>query len=293
MRTYTIRDFEKQFPNDDACLDFIFRARWPKGVTCEKCQKATPHYRITGRKVYSCQFCGTQVAPTADTIFHKSETPLRSWFYAIFLVASTRTGVSAKQLQRELGVTYKTAWRIMSQVRTLMEQDSPFLFGTVEADETYIGGKRPGKRGRGAAGKSVVFGMVNRDTGEAVAQVVPNVKAKTLLPIIEQHVSQTSTIHTDELMSYQRLTMMGYKHEAVIHAARQYVHGTAHVNNVEALWSNVKRGIDGVHHSVSPQHLQSYLDSYVFRYNNRRQETPMFSLMLNQIPSRLIGMVSL
>ena len=159
MKKYTIKNFEKQFPTDDVCLEFLFKARYPKGATCPKCQKVTPHYRIANRKVYSCQFCGTQVSPTANTIFHKSNTPLRSWFHAIFLMASTKTGISAKQLERELGVTYKTAWRIFKEVRKLMTEDINPLTGKVEVDETYVGGATQGE-GRGRHHKTLVGGIV-------------------------------------------------------------------------------------------------------------------------------------
>ncbi len=284
MKTYTIKDFEKQFPNEDTCLEFLFKARFPKGVYCQKCQKVTTHYRITNRKVYSCNFCGSHISPTAGTIFHKSETPLRSWFHAIFLMASTKTGISAKQLERELGVTYKTAWRVFNQVRKLMAEDVNPLVGQVEVDETYIGGKRRGKRGRGALGKSVVMGLVERK-GNAIAKVVPNVKANTLLPMIEKRVTKENKtiIFTDELPSYSQIERLGYAHAIVQHSAKQYVSGIAHVNTVESLWSNIKRGIDGVNHSVSPFYLQSYLDSYVYRYNHRKDEQPMFLSLLNQV----------
>lgn len=284
MKTYTIKNFQEQFPTDDACLEFLLKARYPQGVTCPKCQKITPHYRIANRKVYSCQFCGTQVSPTANTIFHKSNTPLRSWFHAIFLMASTKTGISAKQLQRELGVTYKTAWRIFKEVRKLMAEGVSPLTGQVEVDETYIGGKRQGRRGRGASGKSVVMGMVERE-GNAITKVVPDVKRHTLLPMIAKNVSGDSTIFTDELPSYKTVATLGYAHKTVQHAAKQYVKGIAHVNTMESLWSTIKRGIDGVNHSVSPLYLQSYLDSYVFRYNHRNDEQPMFCSLLNRISS--------
>lgn len=287
MKTYTIKDFEKQFPNEDVCLDFLFKARYPKGVHCQKCDKVTPHYRIANRKVYSCQFCGYHISPTAGTIFHKSETPLKSWFHAIFLMSSTKTGISAKQLERELGVTYKTAWRMFRQVRRLMSEDVNPLAGQVEVDETYIGGKRRGKRGRGASGKAIVMGMVERD-GKAIAKVVPNVKARTLLPMIANNVAREdkTIVFTDELPSYSQVERLGYAHRIVQHSAKQYVSGVAHVNTVESLWSNIKRGIDGVNHSVSPLYLQSYLDSYVFRYNHRKDETPMFLSLIAQIPTR-------
>lgn len=282
MKTYTIKDFEKQFPNDDACLDFLFKARYPEGVTCPKCQKVTNHYRIANRKVYSCEFCGNHISPTAGTIFHKSDTPLKSWFHAMFLMASTKTGISAKQLERELGVTYKTAWRMFTQIRKLMNENVNPLSGQVEVDETYIGGRKRGKRGRGASGKSIVMGMVERN-GNAIAQVIPNAKSKTLLPMVEARVARENKtiIFTDEFPSYKNVEKLGYGHEIVQHAAKQYVFGSAHVNTVEALWSTIKRGIDGVNHSVSPLYLQSYLDAYVYRYNHRKDETPIFRTLLN------------
>ena len=284
MNTYSIKDFQEQFPNDDACLEFLKNARYPQGIFCEKCEKITTHYKIANRKAYCCEFCGHTVSPTADTIFHKSDTPLVSWFHAIFLMASTKTGISAKQLQRELRVTYKTAWRIFNQVRKLMAEDVNPLTGHVEVDETYIGGKRSGKRGRGASGKTVVMGMVERK-GEAIVKVVPNVKAHTLLPMIEKNVAKEgkTIVFTDELPSYNHVEKLGYAHEIVQHAAKQYVSGIAHVNTCEALWSTIKRGIDGVNHSVSPLYLQSYLDSYVYRYNHRKDEKPMFLNLLDRV----------
>jgi len=282
MRKYTIKDFEKQFPTDDACLDFLFKARHPKGVFCEKCGKITKHYKRTGIKFYSCEFCGMGVAPTSGTIFHKSDTPLRSWFHAIFLMSSTKTGISAKQLQRELGVTYKTAWRMFKQIRKLMNENVDPLNGHVEVDETYIGGKRPGKRGRGASGKTVVVGLTERQ-GKAIIKVVPDVKTRTLLPMIWKNVVSDSTVFTDELPSYNHVAKLGYAHEVVQHAAKQYVRGVAHVNTIESLWSTIKRGIDGVNHSVSPLHLQSYLDSYVYRYNHRKDDCPIFLSLLDRV----------
>jgi len=284
MKTYTIKDFDKQFPTDDVCLEFLKSKRWPNGIYCDKCQKVTTHYRIANRKVYCCEFCGHTISPTAGTIFHKSDTPLRSWFHAIFLMTSTKTGISAKQLQRELGVTYKTAWRMFSQIRKLMAENVDPLSGQVEVDETYIGGKRAGRRGRGAAGKTVVMGMVERN-GNAITRVIPDVKAKTLLPMIEQNIAKENKtiVFTDELRSYNQVERLGYAHEIVQHAAKQYVSGIAHVNTVESLWSTIKRGIDGVNHSVSPLYLQSYLDSYIYRYNHRKDEQPMFLSLLDRV----------
>jgi len=287
MKAYTIKDFNKQFSTEDDCLEFLKNIQYPDGVYCPKCQKITTHYRITNRKAYCCEFCGHTVSPTAGTIFHKSETSLRSWFHAIFLMCTTKTGISAKQLQRETGVTYKTAWRMFSKTRKLMAENVNPLTGLVEVDETYIGGKRRGKRGRGASGKTVVMGMVERD-GNAITKVVPNVKARTLLPMLANNVARENKtiVFTDELPSYRQVERLGYAHEIVQHSAKQYVSGIAHVNTCEALWSTIKRGIDGVNHSVSPLYLQSYLDSYVFRYNHRKDEQPMFLTLLGRVSTQ-------
>ena len=157
MTRYTIRDFEKEFPDDDACLEWLKNYLYPDGIHCKVCNRVTKHHRIASRKSYSCDVCGHHVHPTAGTIYHKSCTPLRLWFYGIYLMSATRYGISAKQLERELGVTYKTAWRMFKQIRSMLTEDHKLSSG-VEVDETYIGGKRPGKRGRGAEGKSIVAG---------------------------------------------------------------------------------------------------------------------------------------
>ena len=129
MQKYTIKDFETEFPNDDACLEWIKNLRWSEGIKCSECDKITKHHRVAGRSCYACDYCGHQVFPTAGTIFHKSSTPLKIWFRAIFQIATTRCGISAKQIQREAGVTYKTAWRIFKQIRTLLGEDIKALSG--------------------------------------------------------------------------------------------------------------------------------------------------------------------
>src|SRR5574341_1902714 len=147
MKRYTIKDFQREFPDDAACLEWLKNYRWPDGIFCKLCGKVTAHHLMTTRKSYSCQECGHHVHPTAGTIFHKSSTPLTLWFYAIYLMAQTRTGISAKQLERELGVTYKTAWRMFTLIRAQLDNSGDAFSGDVEVDETYIGGIRKGKRG--------------------------------------------------------------------------------------------------------------------------------------------------
>src|SRR6266567_1586931 len=184
---YTIEDFNRQFPDDDACLEHLKEQRFPGGIaSCEKCEKDRKHYRIAGRPVYSCDHCGTQVSPMAGTIFEKTSTSLRLWFYAMYLMSSTRCGISAKQIQRETGVTYKTAWRMFRQIRTLMSEDLQLEGPTVEMDETYYGGVRKhgtGRPMRGDKQKTPIVGIVQRK-GCVVAKAAPDVKGSTLLGLV-------------------------------------------------------------------------------------------------------------
>ena len=285
---YTIKTFRHQFPDDDACLDWLRHRRWPERIACAKCGKANKFHRVRSRKVYECDYCGFQISPTAGTILHKSPTPLTHWFYAMFLMASTRTGISAKQLERELGVTYKTAWRMFSQIRKLMAEDVGGFTGGIEADETYIGGKRSGE-GRGPGGKTIAFGIVGRNGGRVMTQIVPNVKARTLLPVLWKHVPayKGTRVYTDELASYNLLPKLGYVHGRVNHSQDEFVRGEVHTNTIDGFWSLVKRSIDGVHHSVSPKHLQSYLNSFAFRYNRRHSPEPMFAALADRLPAPL------
>ena len=282
MIKYTITQFNKDFPNDDACLEWLKNNRWPNGIYCKKCQRITKHHKISNRSAYACDFCGNHVYPMAGTILEHSATSLRLWFHAMFLMASTRCGVSAKQLQRELGVTYKTAWRMFKQIRSMLDEDIMSLLEEVEVDETYIGSRKPGKRGRGAAGKTTIFGMAQRN-GNVIAVIVPNVQAKTLVPIVKEKVLPSSTVYTDELPSYFSLRRLGYNHKRVHHANKVYVMGDAHTNTIEGFWSLVKRGLDGVHHAVSAKYLQDYINSYSFRWNHRNDEQAMFLQILSRL----------
>ncbi len=285
MKRYTIADFNRQFPNDDACLEWIKNHRYPNGIECPICHRITKHHKVSNRPVYECDYCGHQISPLANTIFHKSATPLRTWFHAIFLMASTRCGISAKQLQRETGVTYKTAWRMFKQIRTLLYEDFKHLTGEVEVDETYVGGAEHGKRGRGASGKAKIIGAVQRQ-GKVVAEVVDDLKRHTIVPFTVNKVDRDATLFTDEFPSYDHLARYGFNHYRISHHTKEYVHGNIHTNSIEGFWSLVKRGISGVYHSVSPDYLQSYVDEYSFRYNHRKDEAPMFQTFLNQIQPR-------
>lgn len=275
---YTLKDFNAQFPNDRACLKYLFTVRWPSGGTCEECGKKDCFYPIEKRRAYSCSWCGFQVYPTAGTIFHKSTTSLQSWFFAIFLMSTSRNGVAAKELERQLGVTYKTAWRMAHEIRKLMDEDPGKLKGEVEADETYVGGKRPGKRGRGASGKTPVVGIVERG-GKVRAKVVRNVTTAQCFGNINQNVERGSTVYTDELPVYNYTGKFGYKHEIVNHGQKEFVRGNAHTNTLDGFWSQLKRSIDGTHHSVSAKYLQNYVNEFAYRYNHRLSEIALFELL--------------
>jgi len=281
---YTIKEFHAQFPDDRACLDFIFTTRWPDGGKC-KCGKTDCFHPVQGRRTYACAWCGTQISPTAGTIFHKSETSLKSWFFAMFLMSSSKNGVAAKELERQLGVTYKTAHRMGHKIRELMQGDGGMLGGIVEADETYIGGlsknmhvskRKAANMSTGGKNKTPIIGVLERG-GNVQAKVVNVVAIQNLLPNILANVEKGSTICTDELSGYNPLSKSGFKHLRVSHRGKEYVRGKIHTNSIEGFWSQLKRSINGTFHHVSKQHLQSYVNEFVYRYNLRRAENPIFS----------------
>lgn len=286
---YSLMEFMREFPDDAACIEWLWRNRYSEDgehARCPKCE-AERVFRRYGtkqqRQSWTCVACGHHLHPTAGTIFHKSSTSLHLWFYAMYLMTSTRYGISAKQLERELGVTYKTAWRMAKLIRQeLMVQDDEPFGGEVEMDETYVGGKRRGTpRGRPSedSHKTPVFGMVER-SGRVAAVAVRNVKSKTLMPHVRKRVLPSSVVYTDELRSYDGLSRSGYQHHRIHHAEQVYVSGTVHTNTIEGFWSLTKRGINGVYHAVSAKHLQGYLNEYVFRYNHRGENQEQFRTLL-------------
>ena len=226
------------------------------------------------------------------TIFEGSATSLRLWFHAIYLMSQTRGGISAKQLERELGVTYKTAWRMAKQIRTLLDEDGGPLKGVVEVDETWHGGKVqfPGRKGRtgqqpgynSLANKTPIVGAVERG-GRVKAKVASNVRSATLMPLVAEHVMPDATVFTDEHSGYNPLTKRGYAHRRVNHSARVYVSGDVHTNTIEGFWSLLKNGIRGTYHAVGTNYLQSYVNEYAFRYNHRKDAPGMFAAFLTRI----------
>ncbi len=307
---YSLMEFMRDFPNDEACLVWLWETRYAVAEGsdeghCTKCQEVRTFKRYETRQQrqsWTCTACGLHVHPTAGTIFHKSSTSLHLWFYAMYLMTSTRCGISAKQLERELGVTYKTAWRMFHLIRNeLMADQGDPLSGTVEMDEMYVGG-RPRQSDRAKWGavadtsarkqasarwrdakKVPVFGMVERG-GKVAAYVVPSTQAPALGKHIEARVLPATVIHTDEAPVYVGLARKGgFEHKRIKHKANVYVEGDTHTQTIEGFWSLVKRGIGGTHHSVSAKHLQGYLNEYVWRYNNRDMDGPaQFGLLIKQ-----------
>jgi transposase len=284
----TLRQFLDQFPTEEACLDHLMRIRYGDRHDCVKCGRNAHFYRVKARKVYSCEYCGAQVAPMAGTPFERTRTSLRDWFHVMFLFTTTRNGVAAKEVERQLGVTYKTAWRMCHEIRKYMaavDGDEPIggFLKTVEIDETWIGGKVSGKGSAYTRNKTTVLGMLERD-GDIVTKVVPNRRRSSLLAPIVKHVKPYTEVHTDEFTTYDSLgELNGYWHKTVNHSAGQYATATGvTVNALEGFWAQLKRGISGTHIHVSARHLQKYLGEFQFRHNRRdRPETMLAELMLS------------
>lgn len=281
----TLRQFQDRFPTEESCLDHLMRTRYGDRHDCEKCGRNAHFYRVKARRSYACEYCGAQVYPTANTPFDRTRTSLRDWFYVMFLFCTSRNGVAAKEVERQLGVTYKTAWRMCHEIRKYMadvDGDDPVGGFTrqVEVDETFIGGVQEG--GFGGLGKTVVFGMMERG-GEIITRVVPNRRRDTLIPIIKENVKMHSIVHTDEHTPYITLGREGYFHHMTNHGAQQYVSPTgSSVNGIEGFWSQLKRGINGTHIHVSAKHLSKYLGEFEFRHNRRNRPHSMIGeLMLS------------
>ena len=290
---FSVREFFTRFPDEAACLDHIMIVRFG-GTTmdCPACGAEGKFHKLRDRRVYACPHCLHQIAPTANTILHDTRTPLVSWFYAMYLFCTTRHGVSGKELQRQLGVTYKTAYRIGMQIRKLTEKADTFdalLSGHVEMDEAYVGGRRSGgKRGRGAPGKTIVMGMIERG-GRMAVEVIPNVKKETLRNVVLDNIEPGSVVSTDELMSYGLLTGDGYQHGTVKHGAKEYsfydyrLGETFHVNTVEGFWRLFKASIRSTHVQISGKHMARYLSEFTFRANHRERVNGMFDLLVGAL----------
>jgi transposase len=295
---YSLHEFMREFPDDEACLTYLWRERYSEDgehADCPKCQQTRrfKRYATTQRRQsWTCTGCGHHIHPTAGTIFEKSSRPLTDWFYVMYLVSSSRCGVAAKQVERELGCNYRTAWRMLNKVRNeLMKQDEEPLSGQVEVDETFIGGKlrnadrrkahaeRPGQRPYTWKTRAVVFGAVERG-GRIRATVVPNSQTETLMPVARQYVMPKSLIFTDEWKAYDGLGKVGYHHRRIRHKASIYVDGDVHTQTIDGFFGHFKTDVRGTHHSISRKWLLGYLNEWVWKWNRRDDDVAMFRQLI-------------
>jgi len=290
---FTFRQFQAKYPDDDSCLQAVLDLRYPGRDSCPQCGVIGKLTRIEGRRAFACKE-GCHIYPCAGTVFEHSSTKLTTWFHAMYLFTSTRNGVSAKELQRQLGVTYKCAWRMGHQLRELMAaQDQTTNSGPmggngghVEMDEAYIGGRIRKFKGYGKGeylkNKSTVFGMLERG-GVLRSKVVESDRHEVLTPVIQANVAKGATVSTDRSRSYLRLKKLGYKHGRVNHDKNEWARGIYSTNAIEGFWSHLKRGIKSTHASVSKKHIQKYVDEFVFRYNNREAPEAMFERLISAV----------
>jgi transposase-like protein len=290
----SVIEFWREYPDDAACLDRLWRERYaPDGhhAHCPVCEKERKFHRTKTRASYTCDSCGKHLHPMKGTIFEKSTTSLQLWFYAMFLMASTRCGISAKQLERELGVTYKTAWRMFNKIRNeLMADDDEPLSGDVEVDETGVHGKPRGPRmtKKEAANwrerQVSVLGMVERG-GRLKLRVIKSRRGEPLSDPIRANVNPSSILITDDWMAYKPLAREFGGHSVINHSSGQYVDGDIHTNSIEGAFGNLKTGMRGAYKKVSRKWLQSYLDEYAWRYNARLEPLGMFEQLLRRAAS--------
>ena len=278
---YSIRDLKRDFPNEEACLDIIFDTLHTRECSC-----GGSYSRIPKRKQYQCSQCRFQIAPMAGTIFEKSTTPLDLWFHALFIFSNAKSGISAKELERQLGVTYKTAWRMLKLIRESLVQPKKPLSGDVEADEAFFGGRGNGGRynknaSRTMEAKVKVLGAVSRKGGIR-AQTVQTVSGSSTQRFIEANVKKGSRLFTDGSNRFTRVDN-DYERITVDHSRKEWVRGNAHTNAIEGFWSHVKRSTKGTHKVISKKYFQSYLDAFVFHYNNRHSDRVRFASLLGAV----------
>jgi transposase len=286
----TVGEFFARFPDDDACLNHIMEVRFGVRHVCHACGVEGTFHKLANRRAFSCASCGHHVYPTAGTVFQDTRTPLRVWFYAIYLFVTTRHGVSGKELQRTLGVTYKCAYRIGMQIRKLMAKADGFemLKGHVEIDEAYIGGYREhGGPGKGE-NKTIVLGLVERG-GRTVAKAIPNLKKETVRPFIYENIKAGSAVSTDEASIYDLLKSAGYDHKSVNHSKKEWTKYSYrrdefhHTNSVESFWRLFKNSVRSTHIHVSEKYMDQYLKEFTFRSNHRQMTNAMFDLLISAV----------
>ncbi|MGI8636075.1 MAG: IS1595 family transposase [Segetibacter sp.] len=262
-------EFQQKFSSEQECLNYLEKARWGDKAICPHCGSIKT-YRFKSGVLFKCGDCRKQFTAKVGTIFSDSKVPLYKWFLAIYLATSLKKGISSVQLSKYAGVTQKTAWFMLQRIRFALEKgNGDLLSGNVEVDETYVGGKAQNRAYKKVAEKAVVFGMVERDGNSKLKHVRSSV-ARVLLPEISKSVVTASQIHSDQWGAYKTLPQRGYNHSVVNHVTQQYVTDLSHTQNIENIWSQLKRSIYGIYHHVSPKHLQKYCSETEYRYNTRK-----------------------
>ena len=283
----TLREFRQKFSTDQSCLEYLAQSRWPDGFQCPNC-KSHKAWLNKNRYVYECQQCGRQTSPRAGTVLHRSKIPVQEWFWTAYLVATHTPGISAKQLQRQLGISnYESAWYLLQRLRKgMVNENRTPLDGLLEADETIIGGPAKGMKGRGvtqSVHKSLVIGAVEvvqyvdkkgvskEKAGRLRLELVDHADEKTIRKFLKINVAAGASVRTDGWRGYSLTALSGYKHTVQVQGSPEIAHQLApHIHRV---FSNLKTWLQGTHHGVEAKYLQGYLDEYVFRFN--RRQTPM------------------
>jgi transposase-like protein len=273
----TLTDFTDHFCDEETCVKHYTAIRFANGKYCPHCGH-TEVYTYKDGKRYRCADCKQDFTIKTGTVFGESKLPIRKWFIAIYLLSNSSKGISSVQLAKHVGVTQKTAWFMAHRIREAHQQNKGQLTGTIEADETYIGGKAKNMHakvretrniGTGGEGKTILFGMKSRD-GEVRAQIIPATDSPTIHPILKYNIAKGSNLYTDEQLAYRGL-QSSFGRDVVRHGLKEFVKGDCHTNGIESFWALFKRGYHGVYHQMSPKHLQRYVNEYAFRFNHKAQ----------------------
>jgi transposase-like protein len=288
----TIIELHEMFGTDERCREILERLRWPEGIMCPRC-KHQGHSWLENYDRYECNACEHQFTVISGTVFQDTHLELTKWFVATYLLCESRKGMSANQIKRIIGGSYKTAWYLCHRIRAAMQEiDRPMMSGTVEMDETYVGGRKPGAFGRSIE-KEVVIGIRQRG-GDLRFFHAADVKSGTLARFIKENIStDVDVMVTDDFASYPKAMIEagvhGRKHKTIKHSTGEYVVGDVHTNTVESAFSLLKRGIMGTWHKISAKHLQAYLNEMTFRFDRRKSPDLFIDTLRHMITAPVLG----